>query len=186
MKLFDSFLARLGAVAGGAGLILAIATSQIPLGPWLIPVLALAILLILGGLAAVGAPMWKRGYGWIAHRGAPDLDVEPTGGPSPDLRLVVTNHGRKADFHAMASVIAARNYSNRLRQGSYALLWLGLGTSNLALDKGQSHALLLARFVIHNMTGARMGEAQVIECNGSQEAEWDGVPLEHRSERTAT
>lgn len=173
-ELLDSLLSRLGAVAAGAGLLLAIATSQISLGPWLIPLQVLAILLIVGGLAAVGAPMWKRGHGWIVNRGAPDLNVEPTGGPSPDLRLVVTNRGRKSDFHATAAVVAARNYQNRIRQGTYALMWLGLGSNNLPLDKGQSHALLLARFLIHNIPGARMGEAQLIECNGSQEAEWDG------------
>jgi hypothetical protein len=53
-------------------------------------------------------------------------------------------------------------------------MWLGRGTNTLSLGQGQSHALLLARFLIHYEPLPRMGEAQLIECNGSQEAEWDG------------
>ena len=111
----------------------------------------------------------------------PRLEVNPTGGPSPDIRLVVTNRDHKSEFHATAALTASRHNSNPLRQGSYALMWLGRGTSTISLDRGQSHALLIARWFEHpwrvmaNVAPLpRLGEAGIIECNGSAEAEWDG------------
>src|SRR6266478_2480432 len=174
--MLDSFLARIGSIAAGVGLFVIAATVQ--LGGWLLPVLGLATISIVGGLLGVTViavkPTWKLGRGWVVGRGAPDLDIEPTGGSSPDLRIVVTNRGRKTDFHGTAGVVAARNYPNSLHEGSYSLMWLGRGTNILSLDRGQSHALMLARFLIHYAPLPRMGEAQLIECNGSQEARWDG------------
>ncbi len=71
-------------------------------------------------------------------------------------------------------MVASRNYPNQLRKGSYVLLWLGPGTSTVTLDTGQSDSLLMARFQEHDLRDARMGQAQVIECNGAQEGLWDG------------
>jgi hypothetical protein len=174
--LLDSFLARVGAIAGGVGLLIVAAT--VPLGPWLVPVLGLATVLTVGGLLAVGLhavrPAWKWGHHRVISRGAPNITVAPTGGPSEELRLVVMNHGRKNEFHATGTVVAARNYLNPIRTGSYALLWLGHGTSTSALDTGQSDAILIARFELHDIRYARMGEAHVIECRGSEEARWSG------------
>lgn len=177
--MLDSFLSRIGAVAAGIGLLVGVATSQVTLGPWIVLARVIAILLIVGGVAAVvlGAARsaWKWRDRWWTGRGAPRLDVEPTGGPSQDVRLVVTNHGRKTDIHATAATVATRNYLNRHREGSYALMWLGRDTNIIPLDKGQRHALLLARWKIVNMGLAdRMGDVQLMECNGTQEALWDG------------
>jgi hypothetical protein len=88
--------------------------------------------------------------------------------------LVVTNRGRKTEFHATAAVVAARNYPNPIRTGSYALLWLGHGSGTSTLDTGQSDAVLIARLQLHDLRDARMGEAHVIECRLSQEARWSG------------
>lgn len=173
--MIDSILTRAGAVAAGVGLLLAIASYQVGLGSWFGLVLALAIALIVGGLLALAIPLARRGRSWSATRGTPDLEARPTGGPSSDLRLVVTNRSHKGEFHGMATVVAARNYPNKLRQGSYALMWLGLGASTTMLNKGQSHAILIARWLMYmDIPPPRMGEVRLIECNGSQEAEWDG------------
>lgn len=175
--MLDSFLVRVSAIAGGVALLVVAAT--IHLGPWLVPVLGLALVLIVGGLLAVilhaARSARKAGRGWLTRRSAPQLEAAPTGGPSQDLRLFVTNRGRKTEFHATATVVAARKYRNDLRKGSYSLLWLGRATSTISLDTNQSHAILIARFILYDhIPQARMGEARVIECNGSQEAEWDG------------
>ncbi len=147
----------------------------ISLPRWAIVVaFAFAALLLLIGVGLLLHPMVVRVL--PTGRGAPNLDVELTGGPGQDVRLVVTNRGRKADFQGTAVVVGTRNYPNNHRQGPYALIWLGRATNVIALDKGQSHALLLARWKIHDSFDPkdRMGEVQLIECNGSQEAEWDG------------
>ena len=135
---------------------------------------ALAALLAMIGVGLLLHPAWRWGRRWWAGRGEPRLAVEPTGGPSQDLRLFVTNRGPKTEFHARATVVASRNYPNQLRKGSYVLLWLGPGTSTVTLDTGQSDSLLVARFKEHDLRDARMGQAQVIECNGAQEGLWDG------------
>jgi hypothetical protein len=132
-----------------------------------------ALAAVVGVLLAVIGPIanWRRRK---VRRGTPDLDVSPTGGPSQDLRLMVTNRGPKADFQGTASVIATRNYPNRPRQGIYTLMWLGRGTNTVSLDQGQSEALLVARWKVHDGPVPRLAEVDIIECNGSAEAEWDG------------
>src|SRR5260370_27405484 len=92
------------------------------------------------GLAAIAV---------VARRQAsrtPDLDIHPTGGPSPDVRLVVTNRGKPDEFHVQAAIVACRNHGNLHKRGSYAIPWLGLQTDRLHLVHLESHALLVARF----------------------------------------
>jgi hypothetical protein len=143
---------------------------------------------VLGGAATLGLLLvalrepigaWWRGR---VRRGVPKLEVNPTGGPSRDIRLVVTNRDRKGDFDATAALTASRHNPNQLRKGPYALMWLGRGSSTITLDRGQSHPLLIARWFEHpyhplppNVPAPpRLGEVGIIECNGSAEAEWDG------------
>jgi hypothetical protein len=175
--MLDAFLGRIGTVAAGVGLLLALASSTVGLGPWLVPIQVMAVVLIVGGVLAVtmrvGRQVWTSSESWNRSRGAPNVAIEPTGGPSQDVRLMVTNRGHRTEFHGTAAVVSTRNYPNRHRQGSYALMWLGRGTNIIPLDRGQSHALLLARWKIRNLgPGDRMGEVDVVECNGSQEGEW--------------
>ena len=107
---------------------------------------------------------------------APHLDIQPTGGPSPDVRLVVTNRGKSDDFHVQSAIIACRNHGNVHKQGSYAVPWLDRQTDHLSLVRLKSHALFVARFDIHQVPGPpmfRMGEVQLIEWTGGKEQVWD-------------
>src|SRR5438093_13012330 len=91
-----------------------------------------AVIIVIGGWLGPVRGWWRRRI----KRGMPRLEVNPTGGPSPDIRLVVTNRDHKSEFHATAALTASRHNSNPLRQGSYALMWLGRGTSTISLDRG--------------------------------------------------
>jgi hypothetical protein len=109
-------------------------------------------------------------------RGTPNLQVHATGGPSPDLRLVVANHGRADTFQATAKIVATRYDVNRPREGAYGLSWQGGTGSSMYLDRLETGFLVLARFKLLEPIGTldRMWEAQLIEWDGSQEAVWSG------------
>jgi hypothetical protein len=174
--MLDSFLARIGALGGGVALFIVVAT--VPIGLWQVPVAVLATVLTVGGLLAVTLHAGRSAWRWARIRmvssGAPDLAIEPTGGPSQDLRLMVTNRGQKTDLQGTAAVMATRNNPNRHRLGTYTLIWLGRGTNTISLDRGQSHALLVARWKTHEGPAPRLAEVDIVECNGAVEAEWDG------------
>jgi hypothetical protein len=174
--MLDSFLARISALGGGVGLLIVVAT--VPLGSWQVPILVLAMVLTGGGVLAVALHAGRSVWRWTRVRanrgGIPDLAVEPTGGPSQDLRLMVTNLGRLASLQGTAVVTATRNYPNRHRLGTYTLMWLGRGSNTIPLDRGQSEALLVARWKIHDGPVPRLAQVALVECHGSAEAEWDG------------
>jgi hypothetical protein len=118
------------------------------------------------GLAAVAVVARRRAGRTL------DLDIHPTGGPSPDVRLVVTNRGKPDEFHVQATIVACRNHGNVHKQGSYAIPWLGIQTDRLRLVRLESHALLVARFNTYDVP-FRVGEVQLIELAGAKEQIWD-------------
>lgn len=181
--MLDSLVGRIGLIAGGIGLLLGVATISDPLaarwGWWLWPARAVAAVSILGGLAAVAAFVAALGWRRIDRRrgrGAPDVRIGPTGGPSPEIRLVVTNNGRSDKFQATASIVATRHDVNPRRVGTYALPWQGGNGNLIPLDRLQIGSLVVGRFQLLDPVGIfdRMGEAQVIEWNGRREATWSG------------
>jgi hypothetical protein len=111
------------------------------------------------------------------RRGPPRVDITVSGGPSKDVRIFVTNTGPRAEFHATASEVAIRNDPNAIRHGIYSVAWLGSATNRVSLIPQESHALLVARWQILEFPNPapmmRMGEAELIEWDGSQEAAWD-------------
>jgi len=127
--MLDSLLGRfsliVGLIVGGVGLLIVIATVPdwfaAGLGWWAWPIRALGIASVVVGLVAPGAYAirWARRRARMRPaQGAPDLDVRPTSGPSPEIRLVVTNQGPRDTFHATAHIVAARNDVNPRRDGS--------------------------------------------------------------------
>jgi hypothetical protein len=104
----------------------------------------------------------------------PDITAEPTSGPSPEIRLSVTNRGKPAIFRATAKIVDKRNDPNAPRHGTYALRWVEAESSAITLDRWQHGGLLIARFVIHNDPQARMGEAQLIEWTSDGPRDWSG------------
>ena len=111
------------------------------------------------------------------RRGPPRVDITVSGGPSKDVRIFVTNTGPRAEFHATASEVAIRNDPNAIRNGIYSLAWLGRATNRVSLIPQEGHALLVARWQILEFPNPapmmRMGEVELIEWDGSQEAVWD-------------
>jgi len=185
--MLDSLLGRfsliVGLIVGGVGLLIVIATVPdwfaAGLGWWAWPIRALGIASVVVGLVVPGAYAirWARRRARMRPaQGAPDLDVRPTSGPSPEIRLVVTNQGPRDTFHATARIVAARNDVNPRRDGSYALSWQGAAGNSIVLERLQTGFLAVARFSLLDPQGTldRMGEAEVTEWNGRHEATWSG------------
>ncbi len=111
------------------------------------------------------------------RRGPPRVDITVSGGPSKDVRIFVTNIGPRAEFHATAREVAIRNDANAIRHGIYSVAWLGRATNRVSLIHQEGHALLVARWQILEVPNPapmmRMGEVDLIEWDGSQEAVWD-------------
>jgi hypothetical protein len=139
----------------------------------LIATLVVAVLVLL----LQSAPVRSRLPVVSWRRGPPRVDITVSGGPSRDVRIFVTNIGPRAEFHATASEVAIRNDPNALRHGIYSLAWLGRATNRVSLFSQEGHALLVARWQILEFPNPapmmRMGEADLIEWDGSQEAVWD-------------
>lgn len=104
----------------------------------------------------------------------PDIVAEPTSGPSPEIRLGVTNKGEPATFRATARIVAQRNDPNAPRHGTYALQWIEGTSSAIDLDRWQHGGLLIAHFKLYMEPQVRMGEARLIEWTNGGQLEWSG------------
>jgi hypothetical protein len=101
---------------------------------------------------------------WSKSR-VPDLTLEPSSGPSDEVRVAVTNHGRDAELRVTGRLIGRTNDSNALRQTVFSLIWLANRQPALMVKSGHTENVLLAEFEILQRQGVieAMGEMRVIE-----------------------
>jgi hypothetical protein len=101
---------------------------------------------------------------WRTNR-TPSLELEPSGGPSDQVRVAVTNLGRDAELRVTGRLVGRKNDSNAVRQTVFSLVWLANRQPDLLVKRGHSENVLLAEFEILQGHGIieTMGEMRVIE-----------------------
>jgi hypothetical protein len=108
--------------------------------------------------------------------GTPDLDLQPSSGPSPDLRIAVTNRRSDAEIRVTGRVIGRKNDPNPVRRTAFSLTWMSNQQTALLVRHGHTENVLVAKFEILPPEGVieRMGEMRVIEfqADGPQVVTW--------------
>lgn len=102
------------------------------------------------------------------------VELLPSSGPSPDLRLTLTNHGESKHFSAKCEILALRNGGNPLRKGVYWLSWIHSDSPQVVVRKNDSENLLIATFTILHFHDEydkfRMGQVDLWELRGDKKA----------------
>jgi hypothetical protein len=111
------------------------------------------------GLALVAIAMrWRAGQ-------TPNLNLQPSSGPSTQVRVAVTNQGRDAQLRVTGRLVGRKNDPNALRRTAFSLAWLANRQPALVVQRGQTENVLVAEFEILEQPGVieRMGEMRVME-----------------------
>jgi hypothetical protein len=141
---------RIALLVGGVGLLLLLVAPSPPekIAGTVLAVLAIAYSLIpkrlMVAFGAVPRSIPVR-LSW-AHQRLPAVELTPSGGPSPDLRLSVRNNGKVAKFSANGRILDLRHSPNDYRRGTYRLGWLGRDSHEEVIAQGEVGTLVIGAF----------------------------------------
>jgi len=128
------------------------------------------------GIAGFGLIALIGGIGLLAPRLRPivNVDLAPTGGPSPSLRLTVTNRGQPGQLNARAAITATREDPNAIRTGTFQLKWLNESAPDRSLATGHQADLLIAKLQEppQQQPGEHWYVMAVQQLAGGTEAQW--------------
>lgn len=110
-----------------------------------------------------------------------DLELTPSSGPSPDIRLSIKNLGVAAKFSATCRTIAARNDVNKLRTGVFNLRWKSTGEKWIEISKNESQELFIARWQMWE--DHKLCQIDILEWSNSGPQEFTGARWNLSSEK---
>lgn len=102
-----------------------------------------------------------------------DLELTPSTGPSPDIRLAVRNLGPTAKFSATCRILASRNDPNELTSGVFNLQWKSTNNRQLKLSKNEAQELVIARWQMWQDKG--LCQIDILEWSNSGPQEFSGT-----------
>ena len=77
----------------------------------------------------------------IARPSKIDVQLTPSGGPSPEVTLAVLNQGDAREFSAQCTLLALRNSPNELSRNIFDLKWEHTFHRKTSITKGESQNL---------------------------------------------
>lgn len=101
------------------------------------------------------------------------IELTPSSGPSPDIRLAVKNLDSKARFWATCRILDTRNDPNISKTGTYKVPWKSADEYKLELSRGEPQELLIAKFQIWQQHD--MGQIDILEWNKGAPKEFTGT-----------
>jgi hypothetical protein len=127
------------------------------------------------GIGVCGLAALVGGLGIVAPHIRPvvNVDLVPSGGPSPDLRLAVTNRGHSDEFSARATVMRTRNDPNPIRTGAYQLKWVNSLLPTQSLLTGHPADLLVATILELPDPHDRWYRMELEQLQGDAATRWE-------------